>query len=1185
MTVTADDDEDAVTDAKVTVTNTGSGGDYGSVAATVTVRITESDEPGLVLSRTELGVAEGDDEGSSYTVELATEPSAEVTVTVGVPDGTDVGVTPSSLTFSTSDWKTEQTVTVTATEDAEPDAVVELTNTGSGGDYGSVAATVTVTITETDTVGLVVNPTELTVAEGDADGESYTVALATEPSAEVTVTVGVPSGTDVEVSPSSLTFSTSDWKTEQTVTVTATEDAVADAAVELTHEATGGDYGSVAATVTVTITETDTVGLVVNPTELTVAEGDADGESYTVALATEPSAEVTVTVGVPSGTDVEVTPSSLTFSTSDWKTEQTVTVTATEDAEPDAVVELTNTGSGGDYESATASVTVTIEENDTESASTPTTVALSVSPGEVPEDAEPTAVEVTGTLIGGTRSTATEVTIAVSGGTATAVTDFAAVSDVALTVAVGATSGTATFMLAPVDDAVDERDETVVLSGTSTAAGVTVSATSVTIVDDDEPDHSTSRTPDPPPRIGGDVPPEPEPVIVTIAADAESVDEGENASFTVRRTGDTAEPLTVGVSVSEQGEFIAGVPPTTVTFATNATTATLIVATEDDATDEPDGSVTATLSGGDGYELGHGTSATQAITDNDEPPDVTIADASVVERVGEIAFAVRLSAASGHRVTVKCTSADGTALAGEDYAAELGTLTIAPGQTTGTIKVAVIDDTRAEADESFEMVLSEAANATLERDTATGTIMDDDAALQEVWLSRFGRTVATHVMEAVGARLAEGADRGSQVTVAGRRLEAAAGEQEAPDLFARGGLRELQPSALLAGSSFEATAAAGEQESTPPWSVWGRGALTQLAAQAGEVSLSSGSVGTGTVGADYDGGWILGGLAAAYSGGGSEFRVDGTGNRAERSGQVESWLVSAHPYVRVEVTDGLAAWGLLGYGLGGMAITDAESRIEVDTQMLMGAYAVRGVLLTLPAHDGIGVAVKTDGFLVRMSTRGEPAVVEADASRLRLVLEGSGNADLGPAGSLSPSLELGLRHDAGDAEKGFGAELGGGLRYVNAEWGLTVTANGRLLVAHEARGYQEWGASGSIRWVPGGGSGRGPQLSVSSSWGAESGGVDRLWTVGGAADLVGTATSTGGRLSAELGYGVTALAGEALLTPYAGVELTDQDTRAYRVGSRFAVGQQASLSIQAQRRERLAAAPEHELSLSCSLRW
>ena len=81
------------------------------------------------------------------------------------------------------------------------------------------------------------------MTEGDDEGSSYTVELATEPSEEVTVTMGTDlSETDLTVSEVSLTFSTSSWGTEQTVTVKAAEDedAVADAAVELTHEATAG---------------------------------------------------------------------------------------------------------------------------------------------------------------------------------------------------------------------------------------------------------------------------------------------------------------------------------------------------------------------------------------------------------------------------------------------------------------------------------------------------------------------------------------------------------------------------------------------------------------------------------------------------------------------------------------------------------------------------------------------------------------------------------------------------------------------------------------------------------------------------------------------------------------------------------------------------------------------------------
>ena len=72
---------------------------------------------GLELSEAALAVTEG---GSArYTVALATQPTGQVTVTIGGTSGTDLSVDRSSLTFGTSDWSTAQTVKVTAEEDAD----------------------------------------------------------------------------------------------------------------------------------------------------------------------------------------------------------------------------------------------------------------------------------------------------------------------------------------------------------------------------------------------------------------------------------------------------------------------------------------------------------------------------------------------------------------------------------------------------------------------------------------------------------------------------------------------------------------------------------------------------------------------------------------------------------------------------------------------------------------------------------------------------------------------------------------------------------------------------------------------------------------------------------------------------------------------------------------------------------
>ena len=91
-------------------------------------------------------------------------------------------------------------------------------------------------------------------------------------------------------------------------------------------------------------------------------------------------------------------------------------------------------------------------------------VVLTVSPERVAEDAQ--ALADRDGVHGGTRATDTN-TVSVSGDTATAGDDFLAVPDFTLTIPAGAPSGTGTFTLAPVDDAVDELDETVTVSGTA----------------------------------------------------------------------------------------------------------------------------------------------------------------------------------------------------------------------------------------------------------------------------------------------------------------------------------------------------------------------------------------------------------------------------------------------------------------------------------------------------------------------------------------------------------------------------------------------------------------------------------------------------------------------------------------------------------------------------------------------
>jgi DNA/RNA endonuclease G (NUC1)/PKD repeat protein len=92
-----------------------------------------------------------------------------------------------------------------------------------------------------------------------------------------------------------------------------------------------------------------------------------------------------------------------------------------------------------------------------------------------------------------------------------------------------------------------------------------------------------------------------------------------------------------------------------------------------------------------------------------------------------VQFVISLSAPSPQTVTVAYRTADGTAVAGEDYTDTSGTMTFAPGQTTQTVFVAVLGDLVDEWDETLTLNLSAPTNATFATRQGIATLTDNDA--------------------------------------------------------------------------------------------------------------------------------------------------------------------------------------------------------------------------------------------------------------------------------------------------------------------------------------------------------------------------------------------------------------------------------------------------------------------------
>ena len=516
---------------------------------------------------------------------------------------------------------------------------------------------------------------------------------------------------------------------------------------------------------------------------------------------------------------------------------------------------------------------------------------------------------------------------------------------------------------------------------------------------------------------------------------------------------------------------------------------------------------------------------------------------------------------------------------------------------SGTVRVTVTaNDGTATVSDEFALRVLVVASSTL-----------------RAWTSRFGRTVATHVTDAVGARLRAAPGQDSHVTVGGYRLPL--GRQVAgragPDatdpetvmdpetttkpktplarltslltgLVGRAlGLGPAPPQGgdrpaprvdhpepdprlgqthtlslptvrlrdVLLGSSFRLNL--GDDDAAPGHlrlTAWGRVAGTQFTGRDGALTLD-GDVLTGTLGVDSEWARWLAGVAVSHSLGGGSFTGDGAGDLDS------STLTSLHPYLRYAVNERVEVWSVLGYGWGDLTLEPGTGgTLETDTTLLMGSFGGRGILLAAVDNAGYQLATRTDAMLTRTTSGAVAglAATDAEAHRLRLVLEGSRGFAWEAGRSFTPTVEVGLRHDWGDAETGFGLELGGRVQYADPALGLTIEAAVRGLLAHEDRDYEEWGASGTVRLDPGA-SGRGLSLTLAPTWGAASSGVDGLWSRQTTAGLApsGRPPAQAGRLNAQVGYGLWLPSTGGLVTPFTGVSVTDGDGWRTRAGLLF----------------------------------
>ncbi|MCY4635488.1 MAG: hypothetical protein OXG04_13460, partial [Acidobacteria bacterium] len=249
-------------------------------------------------------------------------------------------------------------------------------------------------------------------------------------------------------------------------------------------------------------------------------------------------------------------------------------------------------------------------------------------------------------------------------------------------------------------------------------------------------------------------------------------------------------------------------------------------------------------------------------------------------------------------------------------------------------------------------------------------------------------------------------------------------------------------------------------------SVWSRSSRSHFSGIEDALSLN-GDVRTTMFGADWARGPLTVGLSVA--------RTLGMGGYSGPSrGQMTTSMTGFYPWVGYQINDRVSVWGTTGYGTGALSLTpDGQSALETGVSMMMSAVGTRGELVGSRATGGFALAFKADTLWVGAASdlldgpTGRLNASEAGVTRVRTALEGSRGFTLGGNRlSLTPSVEVGLRRDGGDAETGAGMDVGGGLAFTDAVTGLSLDVRVRTLVVHQAEGFSDRGIVAVVRVGP-----------------------------------------------------------------------------------------------------------------------
>lgn len=374
VTFTAIDDHIANADLNFSITINSSSGDsrFNDIKNTVQVKIKDNDDVGIIYDDSSIILNEG--QSVVRTFKLKSQPLADVILNISSDHNDKLTISSKQLIFTSSNWNINQSVIFTAIDDniASGDLSFNIKIKSSSTDvlYNNIPENaIQITIKDDDLAGIIYDSTSAILNEGQYITRTF--KLKSQPTSDVTLNISSNNSSRISISKSSLTFTASNWDTEQSVKFTSIDNIIADGdvTVSVTIKSMSSDinYNNLSSGFAITVKDNDTSGIIADTTSATINEGQYITRSF--KLKSQPTSNVILNISSnDTNSRLSISKSSLVFTESNWNIEQSVVFTAIDnnikDDDVDVLVTIKSSSTDLSYHNLTSIFMITIKDDD-----------------------------------------------------------------------------------------------------------------------------------------------------------------------------------------------------------------------------------------------------------------------------------------------------------------------------------------------------------------------------------------------------------------------------------------------------------------------------------------------------------------------------------------------------------------------------------------------------------------------------------------------------------------------------------------------------------------------------------------------------------------------------------------------------------------------------------------------------